>query len=111
MVRTYGFLSTYPPTQCGLATFTASLLRHLTAATPGSQGRVVRVHSEPVHEPVATMAGPVVHEMAPGATEALNSCDLVVVQHEYTAHICPPWTDLAFGLTWKYWPDSFSCTV
>ncbi|NGY63117.1 glycosyltransferase [Lentzea sp. NEAU-D13] len=87
MLRTYGFLSTYPPTQCGLATFTAALLHHLTAVTPGSKGEVVRVLAEPDHEPAAVAGTSVVHQMPPGAVEAaaeaLNRCDVVVVQHEY----------------------------
>lgn len=87
VVRTYGFLSTYPPTQCGLATFTDSLLRHLTAVTPGSTGRVVRVLTEPDHEPVASVETRMVHQMTPGAVEdaaeVLNRCDVVVIQHEY----------------------------
>lgn len=84
MVRTYGFMSTYPPTQCGLATFTASLRRHLTAVTPGSGSRVVRVLA---HTDADTAATPAVHPMRPGAVEAaadvLNRCDVAVVQHEY----------------------------
>ncbi|GAA3872875.1 glycosyltransferase [Saccharothrix violaceirubra] len=87
MFRTYGFLSTYPPTQCGLATFTAALLRHLIAAAPGSEGRVVRVLAEPDPDPDVAGGTPVVCRMAPGAIEdaasSLNDCDVVVVQHEY----------------------------
>ncbi len=87
MARTYGFLSTYPPTQCGLATFTAALLHHLVAATPGGRGRVVRVLAESDDDRAATARPPVVHHLAPGAAEtaadALNRCDVVVVQHEY----------------------------
>ena len=43
----YGMLSTYPPTGCGPATFSASLLKHL--APPGSADRagVVRVMDAP----------------------------------------------------------------
>ncbi|MEU4769427.1 glycosyltransferase [Actinosynnema sp. NPDC023794] len=87
MSRTYGFLSTYPPTQCGLATFTAALLHHLTAVTPGGGGRVVRVLAGPDDEPAVADGTAVVHRMVPGAVEAaaevLNGCDVVVVQHEY----------------------------
>lgn len=85
MARTYGFLSTFPPTQCGLATFTAALLHHLVEVTPGARGRVVRVLADTDRPRGATP--PVVHEMAAGgveaSAEALNDCDVVVVQHEY----------------------------
>ncbi|MFJ6677378.1 glycosyltransferase [Actinosynnema sp. NPDC091369] len=87
MSRTYGFLSTYPPTQCGLATFTAALLHHLTAVTPGGEGRVVPVLAGPDDEPAVTGGTAVAHRMVPGASETaaevLNDCDVVVVQHEY----------------------------
>lgn len=90
MVRTYGFLSTYPPTQCGLATFSTALLQHLTAFSPGSRGGVVRVVDTPTRPADFAAVPDVVHHLvngAPGATEAaaevLNRFDVVVVQHEY----------------------------
>lgn len=95
MARTYGFLSTYPPTRCGLATFTAALLRHLVAATPGSQGRVVRVLTGPDRAPASEH--PVTHHLVPGAVEAaeaLNRCDLAVVQHEYGVYGGPDGDDV-----------------
>jgi hypothetical protein len=45
MPTTYALLSTYPPTQCGLATFAAALIAHLSQ--PGDQIAVVRVLTEP----------------------------------------------------------------
>lgn len=87
----YGFLSTYPPTRCGLATFTdalsqalvldgdepASVVRALDEADvrhPVSIGARARVRTELINGDRLTMTR---------AAMALNTCDVAIVQHEY----------------------------
>src|ERR1017187_7261014 len=102
MPTSYGLLSTYPPTQCGLATFTAALLTHLPE--PGDQVSVVRVLDEPAPRP----ADEVVHDLvadsvanASAAAEVLNSFDVVIVQHEYGIYGGPDGPDvLALRYAW-----------
>jgi glycosyltransferase involved in cell wall biosynthesis len=95
MPTTYALLSTYPPTQCGLATFTAALLAHLPA--PGDQVAVVRVLDSPAPRP----AGEVVHDLVAGsaasasaAAAVLNSFDVAIVQHEYGIYGGPDGQDV-----------------
>jgi polysaccharide biosynthesis protein PslF len=81
--ESYGFLSTYPPTQCGLATFTDSLATHIG---DGTEVGIVRVvdrfqpdrRDDVVHQLVTGAAG-----SEAGAAQALNRFDVAVVQHEY----------------------------
>ncbi|HEX8628335.1 MAG TPA: glycosyltransferase [Catenuloplanes sp.] len=81
---TYGFLSTHPPTRCGLATFNSALASHLA---PESARGIVRVTSTPDHD--APPAGVVHTWSAQGtagwraAAAALNNYDVAVIQHEY----------------------------
>jgi polysaccharide biosynthesis protein PslF len=85
-MTSYGFLSTYPPTQCGLATFSASLLRHLTRQGSDNSAGVVRVVDEPQAAVYPDVVGHLVNGTAGGAgvaARALNRFDVAVVQHEY----------------------------
>ncbi len=81
--RFYGILSTYPPTPCGLATFSAALARGLEAN--GADVGVVRIADEVTSSDTRVLAEleSGVPASAAEATAALNSCDAAIVQHEY----------------------------
>ncbi|PZG00447.1 glycosyltransferase [Micromonospora deserti] len=81
----YGFLSTHPPTRCGLATFNFALAAHLTV--DGTRGGIVRVTDG--SDDQRALPG-VVHTWSTrtpagwrNAAAALNTFDVAVVQHEY----------------------------
>jgi glycosyltransferase involved in cell wall biosynthesis len=79
----FGILSTYTPTQCGIATFTEALGQHLVEL--GAEVGVVRmVDTTQEERPL------VVHQWrigdrtaAPEVARVLNTYDVAVVQHEY----------------------------
>jgi polysaccharide biosynthesis protein PslF len=86
VASSFGFLGTYPPTQCGLATFSKALMKSLSSPDSGDTVGMVRV----IDVPIGTTAPEVVghlHTRSAGshvaAAEALNNFDVVVVQHEY----------------------------
>jgi len=81
--RTYGILSTYPPTPCGLATFSAALARALEAN--GAAVGVVRVaDGAPSSDPrVMAELDNGVPVSVREVTAALNRCGTAIVQHEY----------------------------
>jgi glycosyltransferase involved in cell wall biosynthesis len=79
----FGILSTYPPTPCGLATFTAALANGLTAN--GADVSVVRISDGP-----PSTSTPVIGELVNGSpasvaacADLLNRSDVAVIQHEY----------------------------
>jgi polysaccharide biosynthesis protein PslF len=79
----FGILSTYPPTPCGLATFSSALASGL--GTHGADVSVVRVSDGPPSE-----SSRVIGELVNGSpasvaacTELLNQSDVAVIQHEY----------------------------
>ncbi len=89
-----GFLSTYPSTPCGIATFCSALVTHLSAAGAGTG--VVRLVDEP--EPPALG---VVHQWVAGArggaraaAAVLDGYDVAVVQHEYGIYGGPDGQDV-----------------
>ena len=84
MSTSFGFLSSYPPTQCGLATFTAALEAEIAAA--GHATGVVRVLEHPTPRTSSNVVQHMVHGEPGGAERsaaALNAFDVVVIQHEY----------------------------
>jgi polysaccharide biosynthesis protein PslF len=79
----FGFLSSYPPTACGLATFTTALANGLSGH--GADVRVVRVD-----DGTPATSERVIGELHNGSpasvaasAELLNQCDVAVIQHEY----------------------------
>jgi glycosyltransferase involved in cell wall biosynthesis len=105
MPTRYAVLSTYPPTQCGLATFSAALLAHLPQ--PGDDVAVVRV----LDEPAPRLAGEVAHHLVNGsaasaaaAADVLNGFDVVIVQHEYGIYGGPDGQDVIALLDGLYVP-------
>lgn len=83
MSLSFGFLSTYPPTQCGIATFSQSQMTHLQGV--GAEVGVVSIVDAPgeaqplvAHEWVIGQRG-----ASRGAAKALNRFDIAVIEHEY----------------------------
>jgi polysaccharide biosynthesis protein PslF len=79
----FSILSTYPPTPCGLATFSAALARGLSAN--GADVSVVRLSDGAPSE-----SARVIGEMVNGSptsvaacAELLNQADVAIIQHEY----------------------------
>ena len=83
---TVGIVSTYPPTTCGLATFSFSLRRAMCQLR-GSDSEMPVVS---VVDTVSDIRPEVIHQHLNGdsdslasAVDKLNSCDVVLIQHEY----------------------------
>ena len=90
-----GMLSTYPPTQCGLATFSAALIQHLQLAAGGLG--VVRVVDDPDLRSGPEVVAHLVNgspESSVAAVRRLNGFDVVVVQHEYGIYGGPDGVDV-----------------
>lgn len=92
-VRSFGIISTFPPTSCGIATFSAALAAGLIA--DGASVDVVRCGSAPPFEDALVLA-PLVDASGShrAAVEVLNATDVVIVQHEYGLYDGPDGEDV-----------------
>jgi glycosyltransferase involved in cell wall biosynthesis len=84
VTTSYGVLSTYPPTQCGLATFSRALVRSLRSPTDSVSVAAVVDSAQP------DFPADVRHQWVRGEDNGaaatavyLNTFDVVIVQHEY----------------------------
>ena len=89
-MTTFGILSTYPPTQCGLATFSAALRAALRSSTDLVDIVAVVDAAAVPRRPVAPIDDGSVHYWVRGepggaarAAARLNAYDIAIIQHEY----------------------------
>jgi polysaccharide biosynthesis protein PslF len=86
---TYGFLSTFPPTRCGLATFSLALAQHLNDPATGERCGIVhvvdRLRPQAPQDPTVQLVNgrPL---SAVRAIDALNRCDVAIVQHDFDVY-------------------------
>ena len=80
LVPSFGIVSSFPPTACGIATFSAALAAGLVAN--GASVDVVRSGETPDIEDPMVLASLGSADGA-AAMEVLNSTDVAIVQHEY----------------------------
>ena len=82
-VRSFGMLSTFPPTACGIATFAAALSAGLVAQ--GATVDIVRCGPvQPLEDPlVVASLGDGSARTRATCIDALNATDVAIVQHEY----------------------------
>lgn len=81
--RRFGMVSSFPPTECGIATFAAALSAGIIAS--GGSVDVLRIGRSPTPEDVSVVGVVDGNERChlPAAAELLNDTDVVIVQHEY----------------------------
>jgi glycosyltransferase involved in cell wall biosynthesis len=82
-----GFISTYPPTACGLATFTAALRRAMAEGRGSEEGlEVVSLVESRLEEPRSEVVLQHVNgdrSSLQQAVKELNELDVAIFQHEY----------------------------
>lgn len=85
----FGFVSTYPPTRCGIATFSSSLMTAIRGLDSHTTS-VVRLMDSPTGEVSRAGASEIISTVTAGdsgsiirATKALNSMDVALIQHEF----------------------------
>jgi len=84
-----GIVSSYPPTKCGIAAFTASLTGALLAGTPSMSVGILRIGSDSVLQADSQ----VVYELSGAsmtdsraAARVLNKFDVAIIQHDYAIY-------------------------
>ena len=85
MSTRFGFVGTFPPTQCGLATFTAAL-RGALLHSSADEGWVVRLVDAPAPRPGEEVVAELISNDSASLRQAaaqLNLCDVAILQHEY----------------------------